>query len=116
MFFTLKSRIIIYALFFEPLRSQLISEVKKAWEKTPFIILFFLFLNLMLLGLLSFNFEIARVMRMSDMLFFVTALCIAVYWYGQKREREGYSNGLRQASEHQISKTKFQKSLGFQSR
>lgn len=73
------------------------NRTKGSLRTLPSFLHFVLFIAVVLLAVLTFNFEVFRVIRFGDLVLFVFALIIAVHWYGQRMQEVGYKDGVKHA-------------------
>lgn len=77
----------------------LIERSRNTARTLPAIFHLFLFIMIVMIVVLSLNFEILRVLRIGDLLILIFAFLVGVNWYGQKMQEEGYKNGIQKAAE-----------------
>ncbi len=69
---------------------------KHTMRSLPSLFHLFFFLLFVLIGVLSLNFEVFRVLRLGDLLIILVSLFVGLHWYGQKMQEAGYRNALKQ--------------------
>jgi hypothetical protein len=82
----------------QPIR-KFTAKSKDSLQLLPMIFHLFVFVTFVMLAVLSFNFEVFRVVRLGDLFIIIFAYVIGVNWYGQRMLEAGYQDGLRKATE-----------------
>jgi hypothetical protein len=83
-----------------------LSKSRKNFRELPSFLHLALFLFAVLIAVMSFNFEVFRVIRLGDLLLVFFAFLIGVNWYGQRMLETGYKDGMRKAAEASKQKRK----------
>lgn len=71
------------------------SRSKGTMKVLPSLFHLSLFLAAVMIAVLSFNFEVFRVLRIGDLLIILFAIIIGIHWYGQKMQEAGYQEALK---------------------
>lgn len=79
---------------------------RKNFRELPALLQLGVFILLVLISVMSLNFEVFRVVRIGDLMIIVFAYMIGVNWYGQRMLEEGYKNGRKAAREAAKNKRK----------
>lgn len=89
-----------------PTLQRQVRKHRKTFRELPSLVHLGIFVLFVLLSVMSFNFEVFRVIRVGDLFLLFFAFMIGVQWYGQKMLEEGYRNAMKEAREAAKNKRK----------